>query len=129
MFNGPVNTKGFVSSPFQSLIKYNNPLHICLPLLRPPAGCEETRTVALYSEKEIRYRENGLAIEGLAIGKWGLHIGAWIFSLLPSQFLAPKRAGLCTKLSVLNLDIIYKCRQHLPRGFNRRVIYNRNITC
>lgn len=96
MFNGPVNTKGFIYSPFQSLIKYNNPLHVCLPLPWPPAGQEEMYTAALYSDKKGT----------LAIGKRGLAIGTWMFSLLPSQFLAPRRAGLCTNLSDLNFRII-----------------------
>lgn len=58
MFNGPVNTKGFIYSPFQSLIKYNNPLHVCLPLPWPPAGREEMYMAALYSKKKggLSYR-------------------------------------------------------------------------
>jgi len=58
----------------------------------------------------------------------GWAIGRWMLSLFPSQFLAPRRAGLCTNLSDLNFHMIQKGRWHLPLGFNKAVLYNGNIT-
>lgn len=63
MFNGPVNTKGFISSPFPSLIKYNNPLSVCLPLPWLPVGWEEMDRAALYSE----YREKGVSYRDINV--------------------------------------------------------------